>query len=88
VFNEDVVRHYQEFLDRRRQARSADEYKPVTDTEWSEFEEHFDRRKVELWTLTLFPGAALTVFPRVWPSGEFYLVTSLLVTSGWPGRLL
>ena len=48
VFNEDVVRHYQEFLDRRRQARSTDEYKPVTDTEWSEFEEHFDRRKVEL----------------------------------------
>ncbi|MFR9749421.1 tyrosine-type recombinase/integrase [Nocardia sp. 004] len=48
VFNEDVVRHYQEFLDRRRQARSAEEYKPVTDSEWSEFEEHFDRRKVEL----------------------------------------
>ncbi|WP_246144840.1 site-specific integrase, partial [Actinacidiphila oryziradicis] len=48
VFNEDVVRHYQEFLDRRRQARSADEYKPVTNSEWSEFEEHFDRRKVEL----------------------------------------
>ncbi|MEV5544468.1 tyrosine-type recombinase/integrase [Saccharopolyspora shandongensis] len=48
VFNEDVVRHYQEFLDRRRQSRSVDEYKPVTDSEWSEFEEHFDRRKVEL----------------------------------------
>jgi hypothetical protein len=48
VFNEDVVHHYQEFLDRRRKARSADEYKPVTDSEWSEFEEHFDRRKVEL----------------------------------------
>jgi WhiB family transcriptional regulator, redox-sensing transcriptional regulator len=41
-----------------------------------------------LWTLTLFPGAALTLFPRVWPSGEFYRVTSLAVTSGWPGRLL
>lgn len=48
VFNEDVGRHYQEFLDRRRKARSADEYKPVTNSEWSEFEEHFDRRKVEL----------------------------------------
>jgi site-specific recombinase XerC len=48
VFNEDLVRHYQEFLNRRRQTRSADEYKPVTDTEWPEFEEHFDRRKVEL----------------------------------------
>ncbi len=42
------MRHYQEFLDRRRQARSVDEYKPVTDREWSDFEEHFDRRKVEL----------------------------------------
>lgn len=48
VFNEDVVRHYQQFLDRRRQARPAEEYKPVTDTEWSQFEEHFDHRKVEL----------------------------------------
>ena len=48
VFNEDVVRHYQEFINRRRQTRSADEYKSATDAEWSEFEEHFDRRKVEL----------------------------------------
>jgi hypothetical protein len=23
---------------------------------------------LEVWTLTLFPGAALTLFPRVWPS--------------------
>jgi hypothetical protein len=29
-------------------AASEDEYKPVTDSEWSEFAEHFDRRKVEL----------------------------------------
>ena len=48
VFNEDVVRHYQEFLGRRRQVRSADEYRPVTGAEWAGFEEHFDRRKVEL----------------------------------------
>jgi integrase len=58
VFNEDIVRHYQEFLDRRRQARSADEYKPVTDSEWSEFEEHFDRRKVELGGCTRPYGSA------------------------------
>ncbi|MPZ81045.1 MAG: tyrosine-type recombinase/integrase [Actinophytocola sp.] len=58
VFNEDVVRHYQEFLDRRRQARSVDEYKPVTDSEWSEFEEHFDRRKVELGGCTRPYGSA------------------------------
>lgn len=48
VFNEDVVRHYQGFLDRRRQVRPTDEYRPVTDTEWHGFEEHFDHRKVEL----------------------------------------
>ncbi|MCX4970867.1 site-specific integrase [Streptomyces sp. NBC_00654] len=48
VFNEDVVRHYQGFLDRRRQARPADEYRPVTEPEWLGFEEHFDQRKVEL----------------------------------------
>jgi len=48
VFNEDVVRHYQAFLDRRRQARPADEYREVTRPEWLGFEEHFDQRKVEL----------------------------------------
>jgi hypothetical protein len=28
--------------------RSTDEYRPITETEWIGFEEHFDRRKVEL----------------------------------------
>ena len=48
VFNEDVIRHYQAFLDRRRQARPAGEYRTVTQPEWLGFEEHFDQRKVEL----------------------------------------
>ena len=48
VFNEDVVRHYQAFLDRCRQARPADEYREVTRLEWLGFEEHFDQLKVEL----------------------------------------
>jgi site-specific recombinase XerD len=48
VFDEDVVRHYQEFLHRRRERRPQSEYRPVTGAEWTEFEEHFDRRKVEL----------------------------------------
>jgi len=30
--------------------RPTQEYRPVTDTEWSEFEEHFDKRKLELGT--------------------------------------
>ena len=48
VFDEDLVRHYQAFLDRRRQARPVDEYRNPTDKEWTEFEKHFDKRRVEL----------------------------------------
>jgi hypothetical protein len=48
VFDDDVVRHYQGFLLNRRAQRPAEEYRAVTDGEWLEFEEHFDRRKVEL----------------------------------------
>src|SRR5450755_690255 len=48
VFDDDVVRHYQGFLHSRRSRRPADEYRAATDGEWLEFEEHFDRRKVEL----------------------------------------
>lgn len=48
VFAEDVVRHYQEFLNHRRSLRPQDEYGEVTPEEWAEFEEHFDKRKVEL----------------------------------------
>ncbi|MFI8489416.1 tyrosine-type recombinase/integrase [Streptomyces rubrogriseus] len=50
VFNEDIVRHYQHFLDNRRQLRPEGEYRSPTSTEWSEFEQHFDTRKVELGT--------------------------------------
>ncbi|WP_219589317.1 tyrosine-type recombinase/integrase [Gordonia terrae] len=48
VFNEDVTRHYQAHLQRRRALRPSEEYQPVTATEWAEFEAHFDKRKVEL----------------------------------------
>jgi hypothetical protein len=48
VFEEDVVRHYQAFLDRRRAQRPPAEYQQPTDAEWTEFEDHFDKRKVEL----------------------------------------
>ena len=48
VFNEDVTRHYQAHLQRRRALRPPEEYPPVTATEWAEFEAHFDKRKVEL----------------------------------------
>lgn len=48
MFDDDVVRHYQQFLENRRQLRPAEEYRPTTDEEWAEFEEHVDKRKVEL----------------------------------------
>jgi site-specific recombinase XerD len=48
VFEEDVIRHYQEFLDRRRAKRPQSEYRPPTSEEWGDFNEHFDKRKVEL----------------------------------------
>ncbi|MGY5281627.1 tyrosine-type recombinase/integrase [Nocardia gipuzkoensis] len=48
VFDEDVIRHVQQFMDRRRAMRPQEEYRPTTDDEWGEFEEHFDKRKVEL----------------------------------------
>jgi len=48
VFHEDVIRHYQAHLAARRAARPTSEYRPVTEAEWAEFEEHFGKRKVEL----------------------------------------
>ncbi|MBT2586449.1 site-specific integrase [Arthrobacter sp. ISL-95] len=48
VFEEDTVRHYQDFLARRRQQRPTEEYHDVSRNEWAEFEEHFDKRRVEL----------------------------------------
>jgi site-specific recombinase XerD len=48
VFEEDLIHHYQAHLARRRHLRPDHEYRPASDTEWHEFEEHFDKRKVEL----------------------------------------
>ncbi len=48
VFAEDVIAHYQQFLERRRARRPEDEYRQPTTGEWNEFQEHFDKRRVEL----------------------------------------
>jgi hypothetical protein len=48
VFDEDVVQHYAAFLAGRRAIRPTEEYRTVTNAEWDEFEDHFDKRKVEL----------------------------------------
>ena len=48
VFQEQVVQHYQTHLATRRAMRPAGEYRAATNKEWTEFEQHFDKRKVEL----------------------------------------
>lgn len=48
VFEEDLVRHYQAFLDKRRSLRPSEEYRPATGAEWREFQQDFDKREVEL----------------------------------------
>ena len=47
VFDEDVIRHYQQFLEHRRPTTRRRIPRPTSD-EWSEFQEHFDNRRVEL----------------------------------------
>jgi integrase len=48
VFQDDLIRSYRAFLDRRRSTRPTEEYREPTDQEWREFQEHFATRKLEL----------------------------------------
>ncbi|WP_204985500.1 tyrosine-type recombinase/integrase [Mycobacteroides franklinii] len=48
VFQDDLVRTYRAFVDRRRLVRPTEEYRDPTSEEWDEFEEHFTLRRVEL----------------------------------------
>jgi hypothetical protein len=48
VFDEDLVRTYRTFLDRRRAIRPEAEYREPTEEEWREFQQHFQTRKLEL----------------------------------------
>lgn len=50
VFQDDLVRAYRAFLDKRRAVRPEAEYREPTDEEWREFEEHFEKRRIELGT--------------------------------------
>src|SRR5260370_32844777 len=45
VFNEDLIRHYPGFLDRRRHLRPPDEYRPPTDQQWTESQDHYPQHK-------------------------------------------
>lgn len=50
VFDEQLVRAYRTFLDARRAQRPDDEYREPTDDEWNDFQQHFEKRKLELGT--------------------------------------
>ena len=50
VFDADLIRSYRQFLDTRRSLRPAAEYRDPTEAEWREFEQHFEKRKLELGT--------------------------------------
>ena len=48
VFQEDLIRSYRSFLDKRRATRPAEEYREPTEEEWREFQQHFQLRKVAM----------------------------------------
>ncbi|SFW87052.1 tyrosine-type recombinase/integrase [Amycolatopsis australiensis] len=48
VFDEALVRTYRAFLDRRRATRAEAEYREPTQQEWTEFQQHFQTRKLEV----------------------------------------
>jgi site-specific recombinase XerD len=48
VYSEQVVRHYQAHLARRRAFRPPEEYRAPTEEEWDEFAKHFRRRRMAL----------------------------------------
>jgi site-specific recombinase XerD len=48
VFQDNLIRTYRAFVDRRRSERPSEEYREPTGEEWIEFQQHFALRKVEL----------------------------------------
>lgn len=48
VYEDEVVRHYQTYLARRRAFRPPHEYREPSEAEWAEFAQHFRRRKLAL----------------------------------------
>ncbi|RBM18631.1 site-specific integrase [Prauserella sp. PE36] len=48
VFQEELVKTYRSFLANRRALRPHEEYREPTDEEWTEFQRHFQLRKLEL----------------------------------------
>ena len=50
VYPAEVIRHDRQFTDQRRSQRPSEEYREPSDSEWTEFRDHFSLRKVALGT--------------------------------------
>ncbi|MCQ4129043.1 site-specific integrase [Rhodococcus erythropolis] len=50
VFQDDLIKSYHRYLDNRRALRPTEEYRDPTSQEWTDFQEHFAARKLELGT--------------------------------------
>jgi hypothetical protein len=50
VFQDELIRSYRAFVDERRATRPEAEYREPTEEEWTEFQQHFQLRKLELGT--------------------------------------
>jgi hypothetical protein len=50
VFQDELIRTYRAFLDKRRAVRPEAEYREPTEEEWREFQQHFELRMLELGT--------------------------------------
>ncbi|NMO56056.1 tyrosine-type recombinase/integrase [Actinoplanes sp. TBRC 11911] len=50
VYQDDLIRSYRAFVDRRRAMRPTHEYREPSEAEWTEFQQHFHLRKIELGT--------------------------------------
>jgi hypothetical protein len=48
IYPQDVIRHMQKHLARRRADRPSEEYRDPSVAEWDEFEQHFGKRTMEL----------------------------------------
>ncbi|MEU3181340.1 site-specific integrase [Streptomyces albidoflavus] len=82
VFQDDLVRTYRGFLDRRRAERPQEEYREPTAAEWHDFQQHFELRKVSLGTCGRPYGTpckhehacircpVLQMDPRQWPASS------------------
>jgi integrase len=50
IFDDELIRAYRAYLSRRRAIRPPIEYREPTAEEWTDFQQHFELRKVELGT--------------------------------------